>query len=112
MRQSSTRSLLTLAAIIPALIAVDAPARSQSLRTPPTVEISRPNKTEITSGKKASFVRMFEDIAIAPSFTPKAIELRGISGGDVKLKKHRDVNLRKQATVLVLLTPNPTTKSP
>jgi len=30
---------------------------------------------------------MFEDIAIAPSFTPKVIELRGISGGEVETQK-------------------------
>jgi hypothetical protein len=87
MRQTSTRSLLTLAAIITALIAVDAPVRSQPLRTPTTVDISRPDKTEITSSKKTSYVRLFEDIAIAPRFTPKVIELRGISGGDVETQK-------------------------
>lgn len=106
MRDSSTRSLLTLAAIITALIAVDTPVRSQPTITqesipqqvvepnvtptqnPVDVKISRPQKNELLlNNKKASFVRMFEDIAIAPNFTPKVIELRGISGGGVATQK-------------------------
>lgn len=80
--------ILTTAAMIAAIIAVDAPARSQPTQSStPTVEISRPEKPEISTGKKASFVRMFEDIAIAPNFSPKAIELRGISGGTVETQK-------------------------
>jgi hypothetical protein len=92
MRQSSTRSLLTLAAIITALIAIDAPVRSQSITSPKTpntteVQISRPQPESVVNNKKASYVRMFEDIAIAPNFTPKVMELRGISGGEVETQK-------------------------
>ncbi|BBC24723.1 hypothetical protein [Pseudanabaena sp. ABRG5-3] len=106
MRHSSTRSLLTLAAIITALIAVDAPVRSQPATTqkstiqqivnpnvtptqsPVEVKISRPQTNELPlNNKKASFVRMFEDIAVSPNFTPKVLELRGISGGGVATQK-------------------------
>lgn len=106
MRHSSTRSLLTLAAIITALIAVDAPVRSQPpttqkstlqqsvdpkvtpTRNPAEVKISRPQTNELPlNNKKASFVRMFEDIAISPNFAPKVLELRGISGGGVATQK-------------------------
>jgi len=92
MRKFAARSLITLAAMTTAILAVTSPVRSQikPSATPTTttsVEISRPEKPEISTGKKASFVKMFEDIAIAPSFTPKAIELRGISGGGVETQK-------------------------
>lgn len=94
MRQTSTRSLiLTLVAIITTIIAVDAPVRSQAITTkksphPTEVKISRPQTIEpVLNNKKAIVVRMFEDIAIAPSFTPTVIELRGISGGVVETQK-------------------------
>ncbi|MFM7887664.1 MAG: hypothetical protein ACKPCM_13455 [Pseudanabaena sp.] len=113
MRQSSTRSLLTLAAIITALIVIDAPMRSQPANAPksslqqfvapnikPTqnpveIKISSPQTNDLPlNNKKASYVRMFEDIvrifediAIAPNFTPKDIDLRGISGGEVETQK-------------------------
>jgi hypothetical protein len=92
MRKFAARSLITLAAMTTAMLAVAIPARSQTQpsTTPtatPSVEISRPEKPENTLGKKASFVKMFEDIAIAPRFTPKAIQLRGISGGGVETQK-------------------------
>ena len=88
MRNFAARSLITLAAMTTPMLAVAAAVRSQPKPTTPntttSVEISRPEKPAIPSGKKASFVKMFEDIAIAPRFTPKAIELRGISGGGVE----------------------------
>lgn len=73
-----------------AMFAVTTPLRSQpkpSLKPSTTIEITRPEKPEISSSKKASFVKMFEDIAIAPRFTPKEIQLRGISGGGVETQK-------------------------
>ena len=90
MRQSSKRSLvLTLTVMMTAVIAIASPVRTQPMQSStPKVETSpkilSQVKPEITSGKKASVVRMFEDIAIAPSFSPTAIELRGISGGGVE----------------------------
>lgn len=88
MRNFAARSLITIAAMTTAMLAVTSSVRSQTKPNPTTsVEISRPEKPENTSGKKASFVKMFEDIAIAPRFTPKAIELRGISGGGVETQK-------------------------
>lgn len=92
MKNFSARSLIILAAITAALFAAAAPMRSQTKpsskpSSTTTLEISRPEKPENTSGKKASFVKMFEDIVIAPNFTPKAIELRGISGGGVETQK-------------------------
>jgi len=103
MREFLVRSLtLNLTAITVMMTAMGAvaPVRSQSLRTTtPSIEISKPDNPSIapdqntpdrntpdknTSDKKASFVRMFEDIAIAPNFIPKLIELRGISGGAVE----------------------------
>jgi len=68
MRKFAARSLITFAVIATNLLAVAAPMRSQPTQSP----------------KKASFVKMFEDIAIAPHFSSKAIELRGISGGNVE----------------------------
>ncbi len=68
MRKFPARSLFTLVVITTAIFAVVSPTRSQP-------------------DKKASVVKMFEDIAIAPNFTPKAIELRGISGGGVETQK-------------------------
>ncbi len=80
--------ILTLVATMTTIIAIESPARSQPINSSaPTIEISRPEKLEIPSGKKASVVRMFEDIAIAPSFSPKVITLRGISGGAVEMQK-------------------------
>jgi hypothetical protein len=92
MRKFAARSLITFAAMTTAMFAVATPLRSQTKpsTTPSTttnIEITRSGKPEISSSKKASFVKMFEDIAIAPSFTPKAIELRGISGGGVETQK-------------------------
>lgn len=106
MRQSSNRSLLTLAAIFTALIVFDAPVRSQPtthqktsllqfvnlnitpIPNPVEVKISRPPSNELLlNNKKSSYVRMFEDIVLAPSFTPKITELRGISGGEVETQK-------------------------
>ena len=89
MRKYPARSLFTLAAMTAAIFAVAIPVRSQPTQgTTSTIEISRPiaqpQQPEINLSKKASFVKMFEDIAIAPSFSPKAIELRGISGGGVQ----------------------------
>lgn len=89
MKNFTARSLFTLVAISTAILAVVNPVRSQP--SPTNIEISRPNlqteKPEISSTKKASFVKMFEDIAIAPSSVSKAIELRGISGGVVETQK-------------------------
>jgi len=91
MRNFPARSLFTLIAISTAILAVANPVRSQTKPSPTNIEISRPvsqsEKPEINSGKKASVVRMFEDIAIAPSTVPKEIELRGISGGGVETQK-------------------------
>jgi hypothetical protein len=88
MRNFPARSLYTLIAISTAIIAVANPVRSQTKPSPANIEISRPvSQPEINSGKKASVVKMFEDIAIAPSSVPKAIELRGISGGGVETQK-------------------------
>lgn len=94
MRKFSARSLITLAATTTAMLAVATPARSQPTQSaPPTVEILRPNpdlpteKPAMPSGKKTSVVKMFEDIAIAPSLNPRDIELRGISGGVVETQK-------------------------
>jgi len=88
MRKFATRSLITLAAMTTTMLAVPTAVRSQPKPTTPntttSVEISRPANPTLPSGKKASFVKMFEDIAIAPKFTPKEIELRGISGGGVE----------------------------
>ena len=70
MRKFSTRSLFTIAVITTAIFGVVSPTRSQP-----------------DTSKKASFVKMFEDIAIAPNFAPKAIELRVISGGGVETQK-------------------------
>jgi hypothetical protein len=86
MRNFAARSLITIAAMITAMLAVTTPVRSQT-KPSTNIEITRSEKSEISSSKKASFVKMFEDIAIAPSFTPKAIELRGISGGGVETQK-------------------------
>jgi hypothetical protein len=87
MRKFAARSLITLTAISTAMLAAATPMRSQPTQGKTTVEISRPDNSEITANKKASFVKMFEDIAIAPSFTPKVITLRGISGGTVETQK-------------------------
>jgi hypothetical protein len=95
MRKFAVRSLITLAAMTTTMLAVAMPVRSQTTqgKTPQgkttTIEIERPTtatqeKPETSSGKKASVVKMFEDIAIAPNFTPKVLELRGISGGGVE----------------------------
>ena len=89
MRKYPARSLFTLAAMTATIFAASIPVRSQPTQgTTSTIEISRPilppEIPAINSGKKASVVQMFEDIAIAPSFSPKAIELRGISGGGVE----------------------------
>ena len=79
MRKFATRSLITLAAMTTTMLAVPTAVRSQPKPTTPntttSVEISRPANPTLPSGKKASFVKMFEDIAIAPKFTPKEIEL-------------------------------------
>ncbi|MEI6063582.1 MAG: hypothetical protein WCQ26_03235 [Pseudanabaena sp. ELA748] len=78
MRKFSVRSLITLTAMTTAMLAAAIPVRSQTTQ----------GKTiDISTSKKASFVKMFEDIAIAPSTVPKAIELRGISGGGVETQK-------------------------
>jgi hypothetical protein len=73
------------------MLAVASPMRSQPKQETTNIEILRPiaqpENLEITANKKASFVKMFEDLAIAPNFTPKAIELRGISGGSVETQK-------------------------
>ena len=95
MRKFAVRSLITITAITTAILAVATPVRSQpKVETPletTNIEISRPvaqpENLEIISNKKASFVKMFEDIAIAPSFSIKEIELRGISGGTVETQK-------------------------
>ncbi len=88
MRKFAARSLITLAAMTTTMLAVATAVRSQTKPSATTsVEISRPEKPENTSSKKASFVKMFEDIAIAPKFTPQAIQLRGISGGGVETQK-------------------------
>ncbi len=88
MRKFPVRSLFTLIAISTVMFAVVKPVRSQTKPSPTNIEISRPvSQPEINSGKKASVVRMFEDIAIAPSAVPKEIELRGISGGGVETQK-------------------------
>lgn len=93
MREFPVRSLtlkLTTIMVMMTVMGVAVPVRSQSLgTTTPSIEISKPDNTsntpdKNTSDKKASFVRMFEDIAIAPNFVPKLIELRGISGGAVE----------------------------
>lgn len=73
MRKFSARSpLTTLTAIIATISAIAMPVRSQP---------------EIASSKKASVVKMFEDIAIAPNFSPQAIALHGLSGGGVETQK-------------------------
>jgi hypothetical protein len=90
MRKFAARSLITFAAMTTAMFAVATPLRSQpkpSTTPSKNIEITRSAKPEISSSKKASFVKMFEDIAIAPNFTPKEIELRGISGGAVETQK-------------------------
>jgi hypothetical protein len=92
MRKFSVRSLITLAAMTTAMLAAATPLRSQTKpstepSTTPSVEISRPTMSESTSSKKTSVVKMFEDISISPNFTPKEIELRGISGGGVETQK-------------------------
>ena len=90
MRKFAARSLITFAAMTTAMFAVATPLRSQPKpsTTPSTnIEITRSEKPEISSSKKASFVKMFEDIAIAPRFTPREIQLRGISGGGVETQK-------------------------
>ncbi|PZV16853.1 MAG: hypothetical protein DCF20_06780 [Pseudanabaena sp.] len=92
MRKFSVRSLITLAAMTTAMLAAATPLRSQTKpstapSTTQSVEISRPVKPESTSSKKTSVVKMFEDISISPNFTPKEIELRGISGGGVETQK-------------------------
>ena len=90
MRKFAARSLITFAAMTTAILAVATPMRSQpkpSVKPNTAIEISRPEKPENTLGKKASFVKMFEDIAIAPRFTQKEIQLRGISGGGVETQK-------------------------
>ena len=87
--------LITFAAMTTAMLAVAMPVRSQTKpnqtpnQTPntTTVEISRPETPEISSSKKASVVKMFEDIAIAPNFSPQAIALHGLSGGGVETQK-------------------------
>lgn len=67
-------------------IASAAPVRSQPLPSaapnPTSIEILPPRQPNPSS--KATVVRMFEDITIAPNFRPKAIALRGISGGEVE----------------------------
>ena len=88
----SLKSLITFAAMTTTILAVAMPVRSQTKpnQTPNTttsVEISRPEKPEIASGKKASVVKMFEDIAIAPNFSPQAIALHGLSGGGVETQQ-------------------------
>ncbi|MBD2177677.1 hypothetical protein H6F42_12205 [Pseudanabaena sp. FACHB-1998] len=89
MRKFAARSLITIAATT-AIFAVVTPLRSQPSPTT-SVEISRPQpqpeKLQNTSSKKTSVVKMFEDITLAPNFSPKAIELRGISGGIVETQK-------------------------
>ena len=91
MRKFAVRSLITLTAITTAMLAMTMPVRSQPKQETTNIEISRPisqpENLEITANKKASFVKMFEDIAIAPSFGSKEIELRGISGGTVETQK-------------------------
>lgn len=86
MRKFAARSLITLAAMTTALLAVATAVRSQSNPTT-SVEITRPQKLEAPSSKKSSYVKMFEDMAIAPKFTPQTIELRGISGGIMETQK-------------------------
>lgn len=86
MRKLAARSLITLAAMTTALLATVTAVRSQP-NTTTSVEITRPQKLETPSSKKSSYVKMFEDMAIAPRFTPKVIELRGISGGIVETQK-------------------------
>ncbi|MBD2189632.1 hypothetical protein [Pseudanabaena mucicola] len=89
MRNFSLRSLFALVAVT-TILGITMPVRSQSrpsstpnktTNTRTSVEISRPQQPEISSGKKTSVVKMFEDIAIAPNFVPTVVELRGISGG-------------------------------
>jgi hypothetical protein len=91
MRKFAVRSLITVTAITTAMLAVTMPVRSQPKQETTNIEISRPvvqpENLEITANKKASFVKMFEDIAISPSFGSKEIELRGISGGTVETQK-------------------------
>jgi len=92
MKNFAARSLFTLAAITTSMFAAVMPLRSQPLESNiPNVKISRPepliDQAEIFSSKKSSSVKMFEDVAIAPNFTPKVIELRGISGGIVETQK-------------------------
>ena len=86
MRKFAARSLLTITAMTTAIFAVVMPMRSQPS---PTVEISRPTNQPVinSSNKKTSVVKMFEDMTIAPSAVPQAIELRGISGGTVETQK-------------------------
>jgi hypothetical protein len=79
MKKIFMRSLFTIAATISAILVVEAPMRSQP--------IENLKKVDMLSGKKNSIVKMFEDIAIQPSLIDKAIELRGISGGDVETQK-------------------------
>ncbi|MFN9837335.1 MAG: hypothetical protein ACK56L_14795, partial [Pseudanabaena sp.] len=78
MRKFAARSLFTITAMTTAIFAVPIPLRSQPS---PTVEISRPTNQPVinSSSKKTSVVKMFEDMTIAPSAVPQAIELRGIS---------------------------------
>lgn len=91
MRKFPVRSLFTLATIATSIFAVAMPLRSQTKPAPTNIEISRPvsqtEKPAISPSKKASYIKMFEDIAIAPSAAPKEIELRGISGGGVETQK-------------------------
>jgi len=90
------RSLFAITAITTAMLAAAIPVRSQPS---PTIEISRPpsqpvinqpvtnQQTINLSSKKNGVVKMFEDVAIAPSALAQAIELRGISGGTVETQK-------------------------
>jgi hypothetical protein len=91
MRKFPARSLFTFATIATSIFAVAMPLRSQTKPAPTSIEISRPvsqtEKPVVSPSKKASYIKMFEDIAIAPSAEPKAIELRGISGGGVETQK-------------------------
>ncbi len=91
MRKLAARSLFTITAMTTAIFAVAMPMRSQPV---PTVEILRPTSQQLpnqqainSSSKKTSVIKMFEDVTIAPSAVPQAIELRGISGGTVETQK-------------------------
>jgi hypothetical protein len=89
MRKFAARSLFTITAMTTAILAVAMPMRSQPSST---VEISRPTSPPVSpqinsSSKKTNIIKMFEDITIASSAAPQAIELRGISGGTVETQK-------------------------